>query len=148
MSHGSTSDSSHSAELPPQRQTLGHRPEFAAPTFSKRILLLPVAMIFSSSWHHLYMALIALGGLLYGVGWGFEFPIFRRSGMIVGGLPLIMIAVVFPVSAVLLLLAIGIVTWWRRCRRRCPNCGKRLRTAKARQCFECGSDWHEPELRG
>jgi hypothetical protein len=24
----------------------------------------------------------------------------------------------------------------------CPHCGKPLRTAKARQCFECGVDWH------
>ncbi len=24
----------------------------------------------------------------------------------------------------------------------CPQCGKPLRTAKARQCFECGADWH------
>jgi hypothetical protein len=24
----------------------------------------------------------------------------------------------------------------------CPHCGKPLRTSKARQCFECGADWH------
>ena len=31
----------------------------------------------------------------------------------------------------------------------CPRCGKPLRTKKARQCFQCGTDWHkngsEPE---
>lgn len=26
---------------------------------------------------------------------------------------------------------------------RCPNCGKRLRTVKAQQCFKCGADWHQ-----
>lgn len=25
----------------------------------------------------------------------------------------------------------------------CPYCGKPLRTDQARQCFECGMDWHE-----
>jgi len=25
----------------------------------------------------------------------------------------------------------------------CPYCGKPLRTDQARQCFECGKDWHE-----
>ena len=25
---------------------------------------------------------------------------------------------------------------------RCPNCSARLRTPDARQCFECGHDWH------
>jgi hypothetical protein len=25
----------------------------------------------------------------------------------------------------------------------CPHCGQPLRTEKARQCFNCGSDWHE-----
>jgi hypothetical protein len=25
----------------------------------------------------------------------------------------------------------------------CPYCGKALRTDKARQCFECGVDWHK-----
>jgi hypothetical protein len=24
----------------------------------------------------------------------------------------------------------------------CPHCGQPLRTEKARQCFNCGSDWH------
>lgn len=24
----------------------------------------------------------------------------------------------------------------------CPQCGKRLGSEKARQCFECGADWH------
>jgi transcription initiation factor IIE alpha subunit len=24
----------------------------------------------------------------------------------------------------------------------CPHCGKPLRTDAARQCFECGKDWH------
>jgi hypothetical protein len=24
----------------------------------------------------------------------------------------------------------------------CPYCGKPLRTSRARQCFECGTDWH------
>jgi hypothetical protein len=26
----------------------------------------------------------------------------------------------------------------------CPYCGAELRTAKAKQCFDCGMDWHEP----
>ncbi|HEX8914712.1 MAG TPA: hypothetical protein VF796_20340 [Humisphaera sp.] len=26
----------------------------------------------------------------------------------------------------------------------CPYCGRLLRNAKARQCFECGTDWHDP----
>ena len=26
----------------------------------------------------------------------------------------------------------------------CPYCGKPLRTDLARQCFECGRDWHDP----
>jgi hypothetical protein len=26
----------------------------------------------------------------------------------------------------------------------CPYCGARLRTDKAKQCFECGTDWHDP----
>ena len=25
----------------------------------------------------------------------------------------------------------------------CPSCGKELRTNRAKQCFECGLDWHE-----
>jgi hypothetical protein len=25
----------------------------------------------------------------------------------------------------------------------CPHCAKPLRTVKAKQCFECGADWHE-----
>ena len=25
----------------------------------------------------------------------------------------------------------------------CPYCGKPLRTDLARQCFECGADWHD-----
>ncbi|MFT5523834.1 MAG: hypothetical protein ACI9HK_001783, partial [Pirellulaceae bacterium] len=25
---------------------------------------------------------------------------------------------------------------------RCPKCQRRLRTAEAKQCFECGHDWH------
>lgn len=28
----------------------------------------------------------------------------------------------------------------------CPYCGKTLRTKEARQCFECGTDWHDPEF--
>jgi hypothetical protein len=24
----------------------------------------------------------------------------------------------------------------------CPQCGRKLRTAKAQQCFHCGADWH------
>jgi hypothetical protein len=24
----------------------------------------------------------------------------------------------------------------------CPHCGQPLRTDKAKQCFNCGSDWH------
>ena len=27
----------------------------------------------------------------------------------------------------------------------CLHCGKLLRTKEARQCFECGMDWHDPE---
>jgi len=27
----------------------------------------------------------------------------------------------------------------------CANCGKPLRSALARQCFECGMDWHDPD---
>src|SRR4051794_32000310 len=27
----------------------------------------------------------------------------------------------------------------------CPHCGRLLRNPKARQCFECGTDWHDPE---
>lgn len=27
----------------------------------------------------------------------------------------------------------------------CPYCGAPLGTAKARQCFVCGTDWHEPQ---
>lgn len=30
----------------------------------------------------------------------------------------------------------------------CPFCGKMLRTAAARQCFECGKDWHEGKAEG
>ena len=26
----------------------------------------------------------------------------------------------------------------------CPYCGAALRTAKAKQCFACGMDWHDP----
>jgi hypothetical protein len=26
----------------------------------------------------------------------------------------------------------------------CPYCGKDLPTDQARQCFECGMDWHDP----
>lgn len=26
----------------------------------------------------------------------------------------------------------------------CPYCGKDLRTDKAKQCLECGMDWHDP----
>jgi hypothetical protein len=25
----------------------------------------------------------------------------------------------------------------------CPYCGKPLRTERAKQCFECGMDWHD-----
>ncbi|HVJ83500.1 MAG TPA: hypothetical protein VNC50_20710 [Planctomycetia bacterium] len=28
---------------------------------------------------------------------------------------------------------------------RCPYCGKPLRTGKAKQCLECGTDWHDPD---
>jgi hypothetical protein len=28
-------------------------------------------------------------------------------------------------------------------RKPCPYCGQPLRTEKAKQCFNCGSDWHE-----
>jgi hypothetical protein len=31
----------------------------------------------------------------------------------------------------------------RREPRPCPQCGKSLRTKLAKQCFECGADWHE-----
>lgn len=27
----------------------------------------------------------------------------------------------------------------------CPYCGKPLRTERAKQCFECGKDWHDPD---
>lgn len=27
----------------------------------------------------------------------------------------------------------------------CPHCGENLRTAKAKQCFACGADWHGSE---
>ena len=27
----------------------------------------------------------------------------------------------------------------------CPYCGKPLATDKAKQCFECGMDWHDPQ---
>lgn len=27
----------------------------------------------------------------------------------------------------------------------CPYCGKSLRSDGARQCFECGKDWHDPD---
>ena len=26
----------------------------------------------------------------------------------------------------------------------CPHCGRLLRNPRARQCFECGTDWHDP----
>ncbi|MFI5380636.1 MAG: hypothetical protein ACHRHE_15165 [Tepidisphaerales bacterium] len=26
----------------------------------------------------------------------------------------------------------------------CPYCGKLLRNSRAKQCFECGMDWHDP----
>jgi hypothetical protein len=26
----------------------------------------------------------------------------------------------------------------------CPFCNEPLRTAKARQCYHCGADWHDP----
>jgi hypothetical protein len=25
----------------------------------------------------------------------------------------------------------------------CPYCGRPLRTERAKQCFECGTDWHD-----
>jgi hypothetical protein len=28
----------------------------------------------------------------------------------------------------------------------CPYCGQPLRTEKAKQCFNCGSDWHEASI--
>jgi hypothetical protein len=28
---------------------------------------------------------------------------------------------------------------------RCPRCARVVRTPKARQCFRCGFDWHDPE---
>lgn len=39
--------------------------------------------------------------------------------------------------------------WWRRAVPaepfpKCPYCRARLRTARARQCFRCGMDWHDP----
>jgi hypothetical protein len=27
----------------------------------------------------------------------------------------------------------------------CPHCGEPLRTEQAKQCFQCGMDWHDPE---
>ena len=30
----------------------------------------------------------------------------------------------------------------------CPYCGKPLRTGQAKQCFECGKDWHEIDTMG
>ncbi|MCE9545954.1 MAG: hypothetical protein K8T25_10605 [Planctomycetia bacterium] len=27
----------------------------------------------------------------------------------------------------------------------CPYCGKNLKSAKAKQCFECCMDWHDPK---
>jgi hypothetical protein len=27
----------------------------------------------------------------------------------------------------------------------CPYCGRLLRNQRARQCFECGMDWHDPQ---
>lgn len=27
----------------------------------------------------------------------------------------------------------------------CPECGEPLRTSKARQCFNCGADWHQED---
>jgi hypothetical protein len=34
------------------------------------------------------------------------------------------------------------VRFWLRRRACCPSCRARLRTGRARQCFECGFDWH------
>ena len=31
----------------------------------------------------------------------------------------------------------------RKASKPCPYCGKVLRTDKARQCFDCGMDWHD-----
>ena len=27
----------------------------------------------------------------------------------------------------------------------CPHCGRLLRNVRAKQCFECGMDWHDPQ---
>jgi len=27
----------------------------------------------------------------------------------------------------------------------CPHCGRLLRNPRAKQCFECGMDWHDPD---